>query len=96
MTMYNITGPVSLSALSEVTNTHTECCVGRVTDTAARGGRYAYSVPGRAEIGLKNRITSGDHVCCEHAAPFVVGRNWKFAEYHPALRALRRRPTTYF
>jgi hypothetical protein len=34
MTMCNIIGPVSLSALSEGTNTHTGCGVGRVTDTA--------------------------------------------------------------
>jgi len=78
MTMYNIIGPVSLSALSEGTNTHTGCGVGRVTDIAARGVWYTYSVPGTEEIGVKIRTTSGEHVCCEDAAPFVVGRNWLF------------------
>jgi len=76
MTMYNIIGPISLSALSVGTYTHIGCGVGRVTDTAA-GGTHN-SVPGRAEIGLKSPTTSGDHVCREDAAPFVVGRKWLF------------------
>ena len=78
MTMCDIIGPVSLSALSEGTNTHAGCVVGRVTETAARGGWYTYSVPGRAEIGTKSPTTSGDHVRCEDAARFVVGIKWLF------------------
>ena len=78
MIMYNIIGPISLSARSKGTNTRTGCGMGRVTDTAARGGWYTYSVHGRSEIGLKSHTTGGHLVCFEDASPFAVGRKWLF------------------
>jgi len=42
MTMYNIIGPISLSALSVGTYTHIGCGMGRVTDTAAGGTHTAF------------------------------------------------------
>jgi len=53
MTMYNIIGPVSFSALSEGASTHTGCDVGRVTDSSKGWGGTRTAFPAERRLVSK-------------------------------------------